>query len=63
MGNLLYADVEKSRANEIVFYLDSISASNYINSDKSLFLLDNAIKILGKALFFQLRGKGLCALI
>ncbi len=63
MGNLLYADVEKSRANEIVFYLDSISASNYINSDKSLFLLDNAIKILGKTLFFQLRGKGLCALI
>lgn len=63
MGNLLYADVSEPKANEITNYLNSIAATKYIDSDKKLFSKNEALQILGQTLFFQLRGKGLCALI
>lgn len=63
MGELLYADIEKSKAHEVVNILETISAKNYDSFDKDKFSAERIYSVLGKKLYKELRGKGLCSLI
>lgn len=63
MGELLYADIEKPKAPEVVNILETISAKNYDSFDKDKFSAEKIYSILGKRLYKELRGKGLCSLI
>lgn len=63
MGELLYADIEKSKAHEVVNILETISAKNYDSFDKEKFSAERIYSVLGKKLYKELRGKGLCSLI
>lgn len=63
MGELLYADIEKSKAHEVVNILETISAKNYDSFDKDNFSAERIYSVLGKKLYKELRGKGLCSLI
>ena len=63
MGELLYADIEKSKAHEVVNILETISAKNYDSFDKDKFSAERIYFVLGKKLYKELRGKGLCSLI
>lgn len=62
MGELIYANVEKSVAQKICDFINSISAMNFSNTNEN-FITENIIQKIGKNLFLQLRGQGLCALI
>lgn len=62
MGELLYADVEKQKTESVVKLLESISAKNYDSSDKEQFSAEKIYSVLGKKLYSELRGKGLCSL-
>lgn len=62
MGELLYADVQKSQAKQMADFINSINAQNF-DSKNDDFTVQKIIETLGKNLFFQLRGKGLCSLI
>ena len=63
MGELLYADIEKSKAHEVANVLETISAKNYDSFDKDKFSAERIYSVLGKKLYKELRGKGLCSLI
>lgn len=63
MGELLYADIEKSKVHEVVNILETISAKNYDSFDKDKFSAERIYSVLGKKLYKELRGKGLCSLI
>lgn len=63
MGELLYADIEKPKAHEVVNILETISAKNYDSFDKDKFSAERIYSVLGKKLYKELRGKGLCSLI
>lgn len=63
MGELLYADIEKPKADEVVNILETISAKNYDFSDKEKFSAEKIYSVLGKKLYKELRGKGLCSLL
>lgn len=63
MGELLYADIEKSKAHEVGNILETISAKNYDSFDKDKFSAERIYSVLGKKLYKELRGKGLCSLI
>ena len=63
MGELLYADIEKSKAHEVANILETISAKNYDSFDKDKFSAERIYSVLGKKLYKELRGKGLCSLI
>lgn len=63
MGELLYADIEKSKVHEVVNILETISAKNYDSFDKEKFSAERIYSVLGKKLYKELRGKGLCSLI
>ena len=63
MGELLYADIEKSKAYEVANVLETISAKNYDSFDKDKFSAERIYSVLGKKLYKELRGKGLCSLI
>lgn len=61
MGELLYADVEQKKAREVSEYLKSISVSKFdCCEDKSAFDGKRVVDAIGKKLFVELRGKGLC---
>lgn len=61
MGELLYADVEQKKAREVSEYLKSISVSKFdCCEDKSAFDGKRVVDAIGKKLFMELRGKGLC---
>lgn len=63
MGELLYADIEKSKVHEVANILETISAKNYDSFDKDKFSAERIYSVLGKKLYKELRGKGLCSLI
>ena len=63
MGELLYADIEKSKVHEVANVLETISAKNYDSFDKDKFSAERIYSVLGKKLYKELRGKGLCSLI
>ena len=63
MGELLYADIEKPKAHEVANLLETISAKNYDSFDKDKFSAERIYSVLGKKLYKELRGKGLCSLI
>lgn len=66
MGELLYADCKKIDAKKIVDVLNSINVRNYdatIESEKEKFYAQNILEVLGKKIFLELRGKGLCKLL
>lgn len=63
MGELLYADIEKSKIHEVANVLETISAKNYDSFDKDKFSAERIYSVLGKKLYKELRGKGLCSLI
>lgn len=63
MGELLYADIEKPKAHEVANVLETISAKNYDSFDKDKFSAERIYSVLGKKLYKELRGKGLCSLI
>lgn len=63
MGELLYADVDKNNANKIAEFVNELSAENYIDDGEEKFIVEKILTVLGKKLFHELRGKGLCALI
>lgn len=65
MGELLYADVTKNKAETIAKLLYSMKPENCSkNENDSLGMSTNElIDILGKEIFVQLRGKGLCKLL
>lgn len=63
MGELLYADIEKPKAHEVANILETISAKNYDSFDKDKFSAERIYSVLGKKLYKELRGKGLCSLI
>ena len=63
MGELLYADIEKPKAHEVVNILETISAKNYDSFDKDKFSAERIYSVMGKKLYKELRGKGLCSLI
>ena len=63
MGELLYADIERPKAHEVVNILETISAKNYDSFDKDKFSAERIYSVLGKKLYKELRGKGLCSLI
>lgn len=63
MGELLYADVQKEKGQQIVDLLKSISVINYECSDKEKFNSYKIFNFLGKKLFKEFRGKGLCVLM
>lgn len=61
MGELLYADVEQKKAREVSEYLKSIFVSKFdCCEDKSAFDGKRVVDVIGKKLFMELRGKGLC---
>lgn len=61
MGELLYADVEQKKAREVSEYLKGISVSKFdFCEDKSAFDGKRVVDVIGKKLFMELRGKGLC---
>ena len=66
MGELLYAEPESGadcrKADFVVSFLKKISAERFSDSSEA-FSAATVLSSLGKALFFQLRGKGLCALL
>ena len=61
-GEQLYADIKKSQSQEIKNLLQNITPQNY-KKNNNVFTAQNLISTLGKELFFQLRGNGLCQLI
>lgn len=61
-GEQLYADIQKSQAPKIKELLTQISPEFYAKANPT-FTAENLISTLGKELFFQLRGNGLCQLI
>lgn len=63
MGELLYADIEKSKVHEVANVLETISAKNFDSFDKDKFSAERIYSVLGKKLYKELRGKGLCSLI
>lgn len=63
MGDLLYADVSKEIGKSVAEFINSIAAENYYGGDRNLFTAKMIILKIGKKLFTELRGKGLCALI
>ena len=62
MGELLYADVAKNKAESISKLLYSMKPENYKNKILRVNTTE-LINILGSELFIQLRGKGLCKLL
>lgn len=62
MGELLYADISKAKAQETCDFINSISAMNYEKKSEK-FITESIIQKIGKELFLELRGQGLCALI
>lgn len=63
MGELIYADVNKDSADSVCKYINSISAENFFTEEPDCFTAQRIIDSIGKKLFFELRGKGLCSLI
>lgn len=63
MGELLYADVSKESAKTTADFINSLAAENYYAGKKEDFSSENVISRIGKKLFVELRGKGLCALM
>ena len=63
MGEMIYADVERDKALNIADFLNEISAENYLDFDKEKFSAKEILSVLGKKLFRELRGKGLCQLM
>ena len=63
MGELLYADVDRQKGEQIVGLLNDISAKNYDSGNKECFKADRLVTVLGKKLYRELRGKGLCAVL
>ncbi len=61
MGELLYADVPKKVAQKVCTALLEISAARY-SAERTEFCAERLMPVLGEKLFFELRGKGLCAL-
>ena len=61
MGELLYADYREGNAEKVCDFINSISAENYSEED-SKFFCKSILSALGKKLFLELRGKGLCLL-
>jgi len=63
MDELLYADVVRVNIEKVASLLNSIRPEN-AEEDKSFGVKTNElIEVLGKGLFVQLRGKGLCKLL
>ena len=66
MGELLYAESEPGadcgKADFVVSFLKKIAAERFSDSSEA-FSAATVLSSLGKTLFFQLRGKGLCALL
>lgn len=63
MGELLYADIEKNKGNEIAGVLKKISAANFDGGNSEDFMAEKVLSVLGKKLYLELRGKGLCVLL
>ena len=63
MGELLYADIEKNKGNEIAGVLKKISATNFDGGNSEDFMAEKVLSVLGKKLYLELRGKGLCVLL
>lgn len=63
MGELLYADVSKNSAKETADFINTIAAENFYDGTRENFTSKNIIEKIGKKLFVELRGKGLCALM
>ena len=64
MGELFYAEsgADSGKADFVVSFLKKIAAERFSDSSEA-FSAATVLSSLGKALFFQLRGKGLCALL
>lgn len=63
MGELLYADVSKNSAKETADFINAIAAENFYDGIRENFTSKKIIEKIGKKLFVELRGKGLCALM
>ena len=56
-------DVSKNSAKETADFINTIAAENFYDGNREIFISKNIIEKIGKKLFVELRGKGLCALM
>ncbi len=62
MGEMFYVDVPSKSENSVIELLKNIEIANY-SDESSDFDGEKIVSVLGKKLFMELRGKGLCALM